>query len=361
MNNSRVKDPYSILGVAKGASKAEIRKAFKTRARLLHPDHIDRDKRPEDWKTANEMMAELNEAYANLSGESAQTSAEEPRKTEPKPAPKPKPEPKPEPKPTPKKTVIHFENGELTPGKLRYKDLPDSVRERLLSRQANKDLKDQVQIKTSSILSLIIVFGFVLLASVLLTYQFTKLMVLDNSGTLIERLYFCGFFSAVAAAVIGGMIIDIIEYFKSTLKPYFYLTELYLIRTKYDKIQLWPIWSVEDVTVTHNYSMFIYQSSCVALMFANHTESIAFTSRRKAEAFVNQLRSFEVKLETEFSTSNTAYFVEHDDFRGVGRTSIPLPTASDKQMKMVVYGATFFVCMAVWIAMYIYIKGHGFE
>jgi curved DNA-binding protein len=54
------KDYYSILGVARGASDDEIRKAFRKLARQYHPD-VAKDK-----KTAEEKFKEINEAYEVL-------------------------------------------------------------------------------------------------------------------------------------------------------------------------------------------------------------------------------------------------------------------------------------------------------
>ena len=55
------KDYYETLGVAKDASEAEIKKAFRTLARKHHPD-VAKDK-----KAAEEKFKEINEAYEVLS------------------------------------------------------------------------------------------------------------------------------------------------------------------------------------------------------------------------------------------------------------------------------------------------------
>ncbi len=54
------RDYYEVLGVAKDATDADIKKAFRGRARDVHPDTSDHD-------DAEELFKELNEAYEVLS------------------------------------------------------------------------------------------------------------------------------------------------------------------------------------------------------------------------------------------------------------------------------------------------------
>ena len=62
------KDYYAILGVAREATPEEIKKAYREKAVLLHPDK-NHDKPAEEKKSSEEKFKEVNEAYEILSDE----------------------------------------------------------------------------------------------------------------------------------------------------------------------------------------------------------------------------------------------------------------------------------------------------
>ncbi|MDD2714263.1 MAG: J domain-containing protein [Candidatus Wallbacteria bacterium] len=60
------KDYYTILGVGPDATLEEIKEAYHSRAKILHPDRFDPKTQPNEFKKANDMMADLIEAFEFL-------------------------------------------------------------------------------------------------------------------------------------------------------------------------------------------------------------------------------------------------------------------------------------------------------
>src|SRR5437879_1510476 len=62
----RPRNYYDLLGIAPEATQGEIRSSYYIQARVIHPDRFDPVNQKKEWQKANEMLAELNGAYAVL-------------------------------------------------------------------------------------------------------------------------------------------------------------------------------------------------------------------------------------------------------------------------------------------------------
>ncbi len=66
-----MRDPYEVLGVSKGASQDEIKKAYRKLAKQYHPDRYIGNPL---FDLAAEKFKEINEAYEALTGSSSSSS-----------------------------------------------------------------------------------------------------------------------------------------------------------------------------------------------------------------------------------------------------------------------------------------------
>ncbi len=66
MVNNPGRTLYEIVGVHCGATEEEIRSAYLLRVRVLQPDRFDRTNQSAEWELANELLRELNAAFAVL-------------------------------------------------------------------------------------------------------------------------------------------------------------------------------------------------------------------------------------------------------------------------------------------------------
>ncbi|WP_078872216.1 J domain-containing protein [Streptomyces sp. NRRL S-337] len=69
------RDPWAVLGIQSGATMEEIKKAYREKVRLLHPDI--HESRPETRGETEEEMKEVNEAYYLLTRRTAGESVNE--------------------------------------------------------------------------------------------------------------------------------------------------------------------------------------------------------------------------------------------------------------------------------------------
>lgn len=60
------KNPYHVLGVPSFAKANQIRSAYKKRVKVLDPYRFDKTSQPIEWQIVNDILVELNQAYAQV-------------------------------------------------------------------------------------------------------------------------------------------------------------------------------------------------------------------------------------------------------------------------------------------------------
>lgn len=287
---------YEALDVARDASPEQIRLAYVTAAKLVHPDRIDQQKEPERWAYANERMKSLNEVYGVLGDEGSRRDYDAFLRGE-RPY-----------RPAPQATPPPIDLGEMSSGDTSMGNLSRAMQERLIRRVRTDEL-DGFRVRQG-------VRHWAWIGLLVAGVSFGCLLIQIGSPPWeIASIWIAAFWSALGALSLGLTLEGFYRRGKYPLGRHLLFTPLYIIRTKYDKISYWPLWLLRDFQAVNHSKNGGYSHTSVSMevegtklnwKMSNHAEfvtMVATISRFRDERVAAQQRA------------DWAYFFANDDFR----------------------------------------------
>lgn len=339
---------YDLLGVSQDASVEQIKLSYKKRARIVHPDRFDKESQPDDWNLANEMLRDLNEAYAvlrnpnsralydfeinarsqtnNQNQRSESTQRSKPADQEQRSQAKPNPQ-----EPPPKRGVksTTFDN------------LPQDVKDKFLKRQSTEK-SDVLKIKISGIGEK---YFWVSMSAgwYPILFALSQSALWDSSVNFL--LLFLTIFASLALILHGGWIW---RYHRSSLKPFYYFTPLYFIKTSFDQILFCPVWEIKDIKVTHIHRNHTYQSSNVEIVLPDRAETLHMSSEAQVKNLFATLDYWRDQVKEAHAHGKTEYFKTWDDFREVksnGKKEEKIRDQKEANSVLSYVGSAVFACL----------------
>lgn len=305
MTEGAAKDYYSLLGVSPDATQEDIHAAYRARCRVLHPDRFDRAKQEQEWLLANAMLADLNEAYDTLRDVSSRARFDASRRSRKQEQQQSQAPPRTDP----------GANYCVSSSQVYYTDLPEGVQRILLARQTG-NRTDQVRADLPNLNPAWGLLPLPLICSAVMAV-YVGAHRWGSTATTVWLLL-----AVISGALAATQVLPVVRWVSCTLKPAFYLTPLYFIKTDYDAIILWPLWALRTISAKHHYSNGYYAGTSLTLGFIGDTLTVSLRSINALEAFRERLNEYSSRMQTAMSDGDETYLRSHDDFAGVDRDKV---------------------------------------
>ena len=306
------RDLYTVLSVPVTATQEEIHEAYLRVSRVVHPDRFDPARQPIEWKQANEMLREANAAYRVLRDppERSRYDARRPQ-SELDATTRPEQSQPPPSGARPKTTRQSAEQPEQpSSGQCQFGDLPNELKGKFVKRQQGT-LQDHYALATDDML-----WKYVGLV-VSLVWLFILFALADDTrwddSTLTILLVITG-----GAALLGGWSGQWIwKWHRSPLKCHLLVTPLYFIHIRLNEIRWWPLWSLQDINITHHYRNGAYSNTELKLDFPSGPVTFFVSPVQSVENWMKGLRAFDKAMRTAVQAANWDYFEQRNEFHGV--------------------------------------------
>jgi DnaJ-like protein len=318
------------------ATAEQIVTAYRLRSKILHPDRLDPQKQRAEWDLANEMLKDLNQAYATLRDAAAReaydcninvsrVSAGSDAASRPSARP-----------PPPQRRASILPN--LVAGHALFTSLPVRLQQRLIERRRGKNRQQfTTAIGRVGLVAYLATAGCVVFFGNLIFNSATQRWDSETRGGYLS-------WAIVAALGLAWGVFRILRFYRSPLKRRIIVTPLYFIETRHDELWYWPIWHVRGTQAINRYYNSVYFGTDVTVTFP--TEERCYRIRPQ-KAYTNLVEAFDVfreKIIQADAQLDRQYFREEDDFTDVSQKSSPPRTA--KKVRLPIAAAVLASLMA---------------
>lgn len=316
------KDPFQVLGVKQTASRKEVRDRYLLLVRVCHPDRFDRHRQAAEWAAANEMLRDLNEAYAQIcdprrSNASDSTCADDSTphsatnqstsnrnahdSTNNEAGTRASKEDGPS-------SATHTESsqeGMYQKGVLlKWSNLSDSVRNALLDLQRSHNTAG--------------VWSHELIVKGSLAF---RLSVFASAAAMSIWWAESGDRNEISVLIFGGLFLGIYELivvsrylwrcYKGPMRPRLYLTEKHIIRAFGDRVWVWPLWAIKQVKRKDGDYAGQFDHSLMTFQMADIAHSIRIYKHARVISLNRVYTAGISRAQAEASRGNSEYFEDN--------------------------------------------------
>ena len=292
-------DPYELLEVAHDATLEVIHVSYIRLVRENHPARFCLTKNSKEWEEANQIISDLNQAYASIRNNSAYKSK---RHETTKDDSDNKVDEAPEPQ-------VWFSRGH---SEIEWNRLYPEARA-LLTRRALGQFSGDFRCKYKSISEIL---PLLLASCVWLPWIFVWSWHVSWSGG--DVLVAFGV-TAIVAIVQGSFLRWLINWKQSVLGCQWILTPLYLVITDRFKATYWPLWELDHIYVGHQYSIGIYTHSVAFLRFASGMQTNNIRTKKRAEACFREIIARRKHILNAINNNDIKFFYANDDLSILNR------------------------------------------